>query len=99
MTEDTAAYGAAVEIIDDPAGGTPIPDATWAAVAREAAIERRGGQRFYLDSERRLWEESDVDDGVQLLHLMRGGDVLPLPVVEEFHGPLTVLVPLGDTDA
>ena len=51
--------------------------------------------RYYLDREDRLWEESDVDDGVQLLHLLgpSGGDVLTLATVEDFHGPLTILVP------
>jgi hypothetical protein len=51
--------------------------------------------RYYLDVDDRLWEESDVDEGVQLVHRLGpdGGDVLPLTTVEEFHGPLTVLVP------
>lgn len=56
--------------------------------------------RYYLDNEDRLWEESDVDEGVQLVHLLGpgGGDVLPLTAIEQYHGPLTVLVELADED-
>jgi hypothetical protein len=50
--------------------------------------------RYHLDAEDRLWEDSEVDDGVALVHLLGrgGGDVLPLTAVEQHYGPLTVLV-------
>lgn len=51
--------------------------------------------RYWLDREERLWKESDIDEGVQLVTMIApsDGDMLALSTVEEHFGPLTLLIP------